>query len=77
VINGVLLVFEWFDFSLEKLVMGDFGSYELDKVKSDLIPKGDYPVIINKMEEKTTQKGGKMMNVNIPGLLGLLNGQGR
>lgn len=45
--------------------MGDFGSYELDKVKSDLIPKGDYPVIINKMEEKLTAKGGKMMNVQL------------
>jgi len=65
VISGVLSVFEWFVFSLEKLVMGDFGSYELDKVKSDLIPKGDYQVIINKMEEKTTQKGGKMMNVQL------------
>lgn len=50
--------------------MGDFGNYELDKVKSDLIPKGDYHVIINKMEEKTTAKGGKMMNVQLQILKG-------
>lgn len=46
--------------------MGAFGSYELDKVKSDLIPKGDYPMVIIKMEEKATKAGtGKLLNVQL------------
>ena len=46
--------------------MGDFGSYELDKVKSDLIPKGEYPVVIIKMEEKPTKaNNGKLLNVQL------------
>jgi len=46
--------------------MGAFGSYELDKVKSDLLPKGEYPVVIIKMEEKTTKAGnGKLLNVQM------------
>jgi hypothetical protein len=46
--------------------MGAFGSYELDKVKSDLLPKGEYPVVIIKMEEKATKAGnGKLLNVQM------------
>ena len=44
--------------------MSDFAGYELDKVTANVIPKGEYRVVITKIEKKPTKDGtGERINL--------------
>lgn len=74
-ISGVLSVFEWFVFSLEKWVMASLSDLGLKDVKADagfeVIPAGEYPAIVAKSEMKPTKDGtGQRLNLTLQILSG-------
>jgi hypothetical protein len=46
--------------------MSDFGDYQLDKIEANVVPKGEYPVVVVTMEKKPTKDGtGERLNIQL------------